>query len=249
MSELKEAIELAKNGNERKMRFLLDELTPMADRVASRYKVRESQDHDDLRQEAMVAAHKSIQKFDIDYGETFVDERFFAYARKSMEHAVICYLQQFDVVPVPRRLWQIRNIIEIENPQNIEEFCETYNISEARFYAAKSLIVGMGTQPRNVDFDTVRSDVLFDDESGMEDSVFFEKMKTLIDSQLEEFGQFFEPRDLAIFKSIYFGHKTPQEVASEYDLCTSRVRYIVGQTLKNMKELLLDSGVTKDDIF
>ncbi|WP_199438352.1 sigma-70 family RNA polymerase sigma factor [Vibrio owensii] len=249
MSELKERIELAKSGDQRQMKYLLEELKPMASRVASRYKVRESQDHDDLEQEAMLAGHKAIVKFDIDYGENFVDERFFAYARTSMEHAVICYLQQFDVVPVPRRLWQIRNIIELENPTNIEEFCEKYNISESRFYAAKSLIVGMGTQPRNVDFDTVRSDVLFDEESGMEDSVLYDKMKSLIDAQLDEFGEYFEQRDLSIFKSIFFGHKTPQEVSNEYDLCPSRVRYIVGQTLKNMKELMLDSGVTKEDIF
>ncbi|MGR5347486.1 sigma-70 family RNA polymerase sigma factor [Vibrio mediterranei] len=248
MSELENAIIKAREGSQGSMNYIIREMTPMANRVASRYKAKDSQDFDDLVQEALMAAHKSIEKYDLNYDEKFIDQRFYAYVRTSMDHAVICYLQQFDVVPVPRRLWQIRNIIELENPKNIEEFCEKYNISENRFYQAKSLIVGMGTHPRNVDVDTVRSDALFNDDE-MEDTLFYSKIKSLINNQLEQYGQYFEERDLCIFKSIFFGQKTTQEVAEEYELCPSRVRYIVMQTLRNMRELLLDDGVVKEDIF
>ncbi|MCY9874534.1 sigma-70 family RNA polymerase sigma factor [Vibrio barjaei] len=247
MSELLESIKAAREGSVRSTNKIITEMTPMARRIASKYKVKESQDNDDLIQEGLMAAHKAIHKFNLDYGETFIDERFYAYVRKAMEHAVICYLQQFDVVPVPRRLWQIRNMIELENPTDVEEFCEKHNISESRFYDAKALIVGMESRPRNVDVDTVNAESLFDDGS-LEDSIFINKIRKVIDEHLHEYAQFFDDNELAIFKSIYFGQKTAQEVGEEFEMCPSRVRYVTGQALKNLRELLMDDGLSKDDV-
>ncbi|MGR5448562.1 sigma-70 family RNA polymerase sigma factor [Vibrio sp. PNB22_3_1] len=249
MSELKIRLELAKAGHTKEIQNLLTELRPMARRVASRYKVRDSQDHDDLEQEALLAGHKAIGAFDMEYDGEFMDERFFAYARRSMENAAICYLQQFDVVPVPRRLWQIRNKIEREKPTDVDEFCLKYSISKKRFEDAKSLIVGMDTKPRSVDFDTVRGDAAFSPNDSVEDELFYESMKSLIASKINEYASYFDAKDLAIFRAIFFQQLSPQEVAIENDMCDSKVRYVVAQVLRDLKELLLDDGVSVDDIF
>ncbi|MEZ8987875.1 sigma-70 family RNA polymerase sigma factor [Vibrio breoganii] len=244
---LKQLIERSREGDPRAVQIILLKMKPLIHRVVSKYKSRDSQDYDDLYQEASLTLVKCIEKFDLTYGEEFKPERFFSYARVSMDHASICYLQQFDVVAIPRRLWQIRNRIERENPEDVKEFCEKYDISENRFYDAKSLIATSSSSPRTVEFDAAGAEVPESLDSEFVERLVDTALSRILKDHIEDYRQYFDDKALKIFQAVYIEDRETNEIADQWDVEPGRVRYIALQTLRDVQELLLDLGVKPAD--